>query len=103
MSVEIIRGAGPSGIEIAYERFGDPDAPPVLLVMGLGRQMRGWLDEFCCALVARGLRRHDRRQLLEEASRRGIAAFGSIRGGPGHPLATRLAGLIDEVVERTRG
>ena len=50
--MEIIRGAGPSGIEIAYERFGDPDAPPVLLVMG---------------------------------------------------LATRLAGLIDEVVERTRG
>jgi pimeloyl-ACP methyl ester carboxylesterase len=55
MSVEIVRVAGPSGIEIAYERFGDPDAPPVLLVMGLGRQMLGWLDEFCSGLVARGL------------------------------------------------
>ena len=55
MSEQIIRGAGPSGIEIAYERFGDRDAPPVLLVMGLGRQMLGWLDEFCSALVACGL------------------------------------------------
>ena len=55
MSVEVIRGAGPSGIDIAYERFGDRDAPPVLLVMGLATQMLGWPDEFCSALVARGL------------------------------------------------
>jgi pimeloyl-ACP methyl ester carboxylesterase len=56
MSVEIIRAAGPSGIDIAYERFGDPDAPPVLLVMGLATQMLGWPDGFCSALVARGVR-----------------------------------------------
>ena len=29
--------------------------PPVLLVMGLATQMLGWPDEFCSALVARGL------------------------------------------------
>ena len=55
MSIETIRTVEPSGIGIAYERFGDPDAPPVLLVMGLGRQMLGWRDEFCLALVARGV------------------------------------------------
>jgi pimeloyl-ACP methyl ester carboxylesterase len=55
MSPETIHGAGPSGIDIAYERFGDPDAPPVLLVMGLATQMLGWHEEFCSALVARGL------------------------------------------------
>jgi pimeloyl-ACP methyl ester carboxylesterase len=55
MSPEVIRGASPSGIDIAYERFGDRDAPPVLLVMGLATQMLGWPDEFCSALVARGL------------------------------------------------
>ena len=55
MSVEIVRGAGPSGIEIAYEQFGDRAAPPVLLVMGLGTQMVGWPHGFCAALVARGL------------------------------------------------
>ena len=55
MSPEVIRGAGPSGIDLAYERFGDPDAPPVLLVMGLGIQMLGWPEGFCSALVDRGL------------------------------------------------
>jgi pimeloyl-ACP methyl ester carboxylesterase len=55
MSPEVIRGASPSDIDIAYERFGDRDAPPVLLVMGLATQMLGWPEEFCSALVARGL------------------------------------------------
>ena len=29
-------------IEICFESFGDDDAPPVLLVMGLGAQMTLW-------------------------------------------------------------
>ena len=53
MSVEIARGVGPGGIDIAYERFGEPNLPPVLLLMGLGTQMLGWPDGFCDALVAR--------------------------------------------------
>ncbi|MGO9790288.1 MAG: alpha/beta fold hydrolase [Solirubrobacteraceae bacterium] len=56
MGVEIIRRAGPSCVDIAYEQFGDPGAPPVLLVMGLATQMLGWPDEFCSVLVAHGLR-----------------------------------------------
>jgi pimeloyl-ACP methyl ester carboxylesterase len=55
MSVEVARGVGPGGIDIAYERFGDPDLPPVLLLMGLGTQMLGWPDGFCDALVGRGV------------------------------------------------
>jgi pimeloyl-ACP methyl ester carboxylesterase len=55
MSVTVISAAGPAGIDIAYERFGDPDAPPVLLVMGLGTQMLGWPDDFCSGLVEQGL------------------------------------------------
>ena len=43
-----------NGIEIAYETFGDPGDPPVLLVMGLGTQMLAWPDEFCEDLVERG-------------------------------------------------
>jgi pimeloyl-ACP methyl ester carboxylesterase len=45
---------GPSGVEIAYERFGDPDAPPVLLIMGGGAQMINWPEGFCRQLVDRG-------------------------------------------------
>jgi pimeloyl-ACP methyl ester carboxylesterase len=55
VSVEIARGVGPARIDIAYERFGRPGLPPVLLLMGLGTQMLGWPDGFCDALVARGL------------------------------------------------
>jgi pimeloyl-ACP methyl ester carboxylesterase len=44
-----------TGLEIAYERLGDPHAPPVLLVMGVAAQMIDWPDGFCHALVARGL------------------------------------------------
>ena len=56
MTVEIANALGPARLNIAYERFGDSDAPPVLLIMGLGTQMLGWPDGFCDALAARGLR-----------------------------------------------
>jgi pimeloyl-ACP methyl ester carboxylesterase len=55
MPVELARDLGPGRITIAYERFGDPSAPPVLLIMGIGAQMLLWADGFCEALVARGL------------------------------------------------
>jgi pimeloyl-ACP methyl ester carboxylesterase len=55
MSVELARAVGPAGLDIAYERFGDPEWPAVLLVMGLGTQMLGWPDGFCTALAARGV------------------------------------------------
>jgi len=31
--------ASANGLEICYETFGNPTAPPLLLVMGLGAQM----------------------------------------------------------------
>ncbi|HYM97093.1 MAG TPA: alpha/beta hydrolase [Candidatus Sulfotelmatobacter sp.] len=43
-----------NGIEIAYETFGEPAAPAVLLVMGLGAQMVSWDDAFCELLAGRG-------------------------------------------------
>lgn len=43
-------------IELVYDRFGDPAAPVILLVSGLGQQMIGWDEPFCRALAARGFR-----------------------------------------------
>jgi pimeloyl-ACP methyl ester carboxylesterase len=43
-----------NGIEIAYERLGDPANPPLLLVMGLGMQLIHWDLELCELLVERG-------------------------------------------------
>ncbi|MFD0356989.1 alpha/beta fold hydrolase [Streptomyces sp. NPDC127110] len=55
VSEEKAVGVGPAGIEVAYERWGDGQAPPVLLVMGIALQMHGWPDGFCAELTARGV------------------------------------------------
>ena len=54
-----------NGIEITYEDKGAKDAPPILLVMGLGGQLTLWPDEFVDALVAHGFRviRYDNRDV----------------------------------------
>ena len=54
MPEQIARNVGPSGIEIAYECFGDPDAPPILLIMGAGAQLINWPEGFCRALADQG-------------------------------------------------
>ncbi|MFW9910047.1 MAG: alpha/beta fold hydrolase, partial [Candidatus Thorarchaeota archaeon] len=41
-------------IAIAYDTFGDPSFPPMLLIMGLGGQMIRWDDLFCKMLAAQG-------------------------------------------------
>ncbi len=43
------------GITLCYETFGEPSAPPALLIMGLGTQMIAWHDDFCQQLAERGL------------------------------------------------
>ncbi len=43
-----------NGIDLCYEIFGDANAEPMLLIMGLGAQMIHWDDDFCRQLAARG-------------------------------------------------
>ncbi|WP_372069547.1 alpha/beta hydrolase (plasmid) [Tistrella mobilis] len=43
-------------VDIAWESFGDPDHPAILLIAGLGTQMIRWTVPFCRALAARGWR-----------------------------------------------
>ena len=45
-----------NGLEIEYESLGDPAAPAILLIMGLGMQLLAWPDDFCQRLLARGFR-----------------------------------------------
>jgi pimeloyl-ACP methyl ester carboxylesterase len=54
-----------NGIDICYEIFGDENAEPLLLIMGLGAQMIHWDDAFCEKLAARGFRviRFDNRDI----------------------------------------
>lgn len=85
MSVEIARGVGPDHLDIAYERFGDPGLPPVLLLMGLGTQMLGWPDGFCDALVARGLH-------VIRCDNRDIGLSSHLRDAPAPDLAAIFRG-----------
>lgn len=43
-----------NGIEISYDSFGDENADPLVLIMGLGAQMLLWHEDFCEALAERG-------------------------------------------------
>lgn len=54
-----------NGIRLAYEEFGDPAQPAMVLMMGLGTQLIGWPIAMCEGLAARGFRviRFDNRDI----------------------------------------
>jgi pimeloyl-ACP methyl ester carboxylesterase len=43
-----------NGIDLWYETLGDPDDPPLLMIIGLGAQATDWPEELCWAFVGRG-------------------------------------------------
>jgi pimeloyl-ACP methyl ester carboxylesterase len=101
-----IKTATVGDIELAYETFGDPSDPPVLLVMGLATQMIGWPDDFCAGLAGRGLHviRFDNRDIglsthLHDAGAPNImSVLGGDRSGVAYgleDLADDTAGLLD--------
>jgi len=97
-----IKQATVGDIELAYETFGDPSDPPVLLVMGLATQMIGWPDEFCAGLAGRGLYvvRFDNRDIglsthLHDA---GAPDIMSVLGGDRSGVAYGLDDLADDTV-----
>ncbi|WP_426574886.1 alpha/beta fold hydrolase [Aquihabitans sp. McL0605] len=49
-----VQVAPANGLELAYETFGDPSDPAILLVMGLGTQMLAWPEAMCTALAGAG-------------------------------------------------
>lgn len=53
------------GIKLCWQGFGDPSAPPILLVQGLGTQLIAWPAELCERLVDAGfyVLRYDNRDI----------------------------------------
>ncbi len=98
-----------NGVELAYDSFGDPAAPPLLLIMGLGTQMIAWDEAFCEQLAARGLRviRFDNRDIGQSSwlSDAGVPDVGRLlmQALAGQPVAAdsvpyTLAHMADDAV-----
>src|SRR5882757_171564 len=94
-------------VELEYEEFGDPDAPALILVMGLGAQLIDWPEEFCRRLADRGFRviRYDNRDsgLSTALDDLPVPDLGSVVAGLASPpytlsdLAGDTVGLLDEL------
>jgi pimeloyl-ACP methyl ester carboxylesterase len=69
-----------NGIELCYEIFGDANAEPMLLIMGLGAQMIHWDDDFCRQLAGRGFRviRFDNRDIGKSSRLSGGKRLGPV-------------------------
>ena len=54
-----------NGVKLAYDEFGDPSKPAIILIMGLGTQMIAWPEALCEQLADSGFRviRYDNRDI----------------------------------------
>jgi pimeloyl-ACP methyl ester carboxylesterase len=94
-------------VELFYEDLGDPAAPPVLLIMGVGAQLPMWPDGFCAQLVGQGYRviRFDHRDTGLSTKMHGRRARGSVYPrvlryavGRRSPVPYTLVDLAEDVV-----
>ena len=93
------------GLQLEYDTFGDPGAPPLLLVMGWATQMIGWDEGFCEELATRGFHviRFDNRDigLSSKLDSLGLPDLGGIMAGRASPpytledMAEDAVGLLD--------
>jgi pimeloyl-ACP methyl ester carboxylesterase len=81
---------GPAGIDIAHQRLGNPDAPVVLLIMGIAAQSINWPDAFCHALVGHGLQ-------VVRFDNRDVGLSTHLTESPPPDLPAALAGNLSSV------
>ena len=91
-------------VELFYEDLGDPGAPPVLLIMGLGAQLPMWPDGFCAQLVDAGYRviRFDHRDTGLSAKMHGMRAKGPVYRRVWRYLLGRTSPVPYTLVDMTR-
>ena len=90
-------------IGLCYQRFGDPQAPAIVLVMGLGTQMVAWPVDLCEALVEQGFQviRYDNRDIGRSSYLSGarIPPLWQMLIFPRIGLPVRVAYTLDDMAE----
>jgi pimeloyl-ACP methyl ester carboxylesterase len=81
-----------NGIQLCAESFGDPAAPPILLIMGIGASMLWWEEGFCRMLADGGrfVIRYDHRD-----TGRSVTYEPGRPGYTGADLVADSAGVLD--------
>lgn len=96
-----------NGIELAYDTFGSPSDPAMLLIMGLGVQMVLWDEEFCSQLAARGywVIRFDNRDvgLSTKCNQNGLPHIPTILDAPVFGAHPALAYTLEDMAEDAIG
>ena len=100
-------------VRICWESFGDPSAPAILLVNGLGSQMTRWPEGFCTLLVDAGYRalRFDNRDTglstwfgegdaytLEDMAADAVAVLDAAGVSAAHVAGVSMGGMISQVI-----
>jgi pimeloyl-ACP methyl ester carboxylesterase len=90
-----------NGIRLYHDSFGDPGAPPMVLVMGLGAQLLGWPEGFCELLAGRGFRviRFDNRDvgLSDHLDHLGEVDLPGLMRGDLSTVRYGLSDLVDDL------
>lgn len=103
-TIAVVPHVKANGLEFEYDTFGEPDAAPLLLIMGLGAQMISWEEEFCELLAAQGFHviRFDNRDvgLSTRLDHLGVPDLSAVLGGARPPyrledMADDAAGIMD--------
>lgn len=102
-----------NGVELEYESHGDPAAPTILLINGLGSQMTRWPVPFCEKLTARGFRvlRFDNRDVglstwlpegsaydLTDMAADAVAVLDAAGVAKAHIAGVSMGGMIAQLV-----
>ncbi len=99
-------------VDLCYDMFGDPELPPVLLIMGLGFQLIHWPEDFCRQLAAEGFRvvRFDnrdagrsthlpgRRYTLEDMADDAVGLLDALGVESAHVAGASLGGMIGQTI-----
>lgn len=105
---DVVARTDVNGLTLAYETFGRPSNPALILIVGLGMQLRAWPDAFCRALADTGLYvvRYDNRDIGLSSQIKSRTAYPSplrafLRGVAGRPVGAPYA--IEDMADDTIG